>query len=170
MQIIPTLPADIPAAFLIVQHLPPTFTKSFAQRLKHVSQMSVEEAVEGSKASRGSILVAPGDFHMLIEHSGKIKLDQGPHILGVRPAADLTMKSAVAKYGSSVIGVILTGMGIDGTQGASFIKSAGGVVLAQDEATSAVYGMPMSVAKAGYVDKVLPLHKIAYAIIKACTC
>jgi len=170
MQIIPALPADIPAAFIIVQHLPPTFTKSLAQRLNHVSQMSVEEAVEVSKAIKGSVLVAPGDFHMLIEDGGKIKLNQGPHILGVRPAADITMKSAVAKYGSSVIGVILTGMGIDGTQGAYFIKSAGGTVMAQDEATSAVYGMPMSVAKAGYADKVLPLNKIADAIIEACTC
>ena len=169
MQIIPALPADIPAAFLIVQHLPPTFTKSLADRLNHVAQMNVEEAREGSIASKGKILVAPGDFHMLVEDGGKIKLNQRPHILGVRPAADITMKSAAAKYGSSVIGVILTGMGIDGTAGASFIKSAGGKVLAQDEATSAVYGMPMSVAKAGYADQILPLHKIADAIVEACT-
>lgn len=169
MQIIPALPADIPAAFLIVQHLPPTFTKSLADRLNHVARMNVEEAGEGSIASKGSILVAPGDFHMLIEDGGKIKLNQGPYILGVRPAADITMKSAAAKYGSSVIGVVLTGMGIDGTEGASFIKSAGGTVLAQDEATSAVYGMPMSVAKAGYADQILPLHKIANAITEACT-
>ncbi len=168
MQIVPALPADIPAAFLIVQHLPPTFTKSLAERLNQVSQMSVEEAVQGSIANRGRILVAPGDFHMLIEDGGKITLNQGPHVLGVRPAADVTMKSAAEKYGSSVIGVILTGMGIDGTQGASFIKSAGGMVLAQDEATSAVYGMPMSVVKAGYADRVLPLYKIADAIVEAC--
>lgn len=169
MQIIPALPADIPAAFLIVQHLPPTFTKSMAERLDQVAQMGVEEAGEGSIASKGRILVAPGDFHMLIEDGGKIKLNQGPHVLGVRPAADVTMKSAAAKYGSSVIGVVLTGMGIDGTEGASYIKSAGGMVLAQDEATSAVYGMPMSVAKAGYADQVLPIYKIADAIVEACT-
>jgi len=169
MQIIPAIPADIPAAVLIVQHLPPTFTKSLAERLNQVSQINVEEAREGSIASKARILVAPGDFHMLIGDGGKIKLNQGPHILGVRPAADITMKSAAAKYGSSVIGVVLTGMGIDGTEGASYIKAAGGEVLVQDEATSAVYGMPMSVVKAGYADKVLPLPKIADAIIEACT-
>ncbi|MBN1162087.1 MAG: chemotaxis response regulator protein-glutamate methylesterase [Dehalococcoidales bacterium] len=168
MQIIPALPADIPAAVLIVQHLPPVFTRSLAERLDQVSQINVVEAEEGSIASRGRILVAPGDFHMLIESGGKIKLDQGPHVLGVRPAADITMKSAAAKFGDAVVGVVLTGMGIDGTQGASYIKAAGGQVLAQDEATSAVYGMPMSVVKAGYADKVLPLHKIADGIVKVC--
>jgi two-component system chemotaxis response regulator CheB len=168
MQIVPALPEDIPAAVLIVQHLPPVFTQSLAERLDQVSQIRVEEAEDGSVARKGRILVAPGDFHMLIERGGKIKLDQGPHVLGVRPAVDVTMKSAVAKFGDSVVGVILTGMGIDGTQGASYIKAAGGKVLAQDEATSAVYGMPMSVVKAGYVDQVLPLHKIAAGIVEAC--
>jgi len=168
MQIIPAIPVDIPAAFLIVQHLPPTFTKSLADRLNQVSKINVEEARQGSVASKDKILVAPGDFHMLIGDGGRIKLNQGPHVLGVRPAADVTIKSAVAKYGSSVVGVVLTGMGIDCTEGASFIKSAGGTVLVQDEATSAVYGMPMSVVKAGYADKVLPLPKIADAIIEAC--
>lgn len=169
MQIIPALPADIPAAFLVVQHLPPMFTKSLADRLDQVAQVNVEEAGAGSFASKGRVLIAPGDFHMLIEDGGKIQLNQGPHVLGVRPAADITMKSAAAKYGPSVIGVVLTGMGIDGTEGASHIKSAGGTVLAQDEATSAVYGMPMSVAKAGYADQVLPINKIADAIVEACT-
>jgi len=168
MQIIPAIPVDIQAAVLIVQHLPPVFTRSLAERLDQVSQISVEEAGEGSIVCKGRILVAPGDFHMLIESGGKIKLDQGPHVLGVRPAVDVTMKSAVDKFGDSVVGVILTGMGIDGTQGASYIKAAGGKVLAQDEATSAVYGMPMSVVKAGYADQVLPLHKIARGIVEAC--
>ena len=168
MEIVPALPTDIPAAFLIVQHLPPVFTHSLAERLSQVSQVDVEEAEEGSIVSKGRILVAPGDFHMLIEGGGKIKLDQGPHVLGVRPAVDVTMKSAASKFGEAVIGVVLTGMGIDGTKGSSYIKAAGGKVLAQDEATSAVYGMPMSVVKAGYADQVLPLHKIADGITKAC--
>jgi two-component system chemotaxis response regulator CheB len=168
MQLLPAIPANIPAAVLVVQHLPPVFTRSLADRLDQVSQIRVEEAGEGSIACRGKILVAPGDYHMLIESGGRIKLDQGPHVLGVRPAVDITMKSAADKFGASVIGVVLTGMGIDGTQGAAYIKAAGGTVLAQDEATSAVYGMPMSVAKAGYADKVLPLHKIADGIVDAC--
>jgi two-component system chemotaxis response regulator CheB len=168
MQIVPALPVDMPAAILIVQHLPPVFTRSLAERLDQVSQINVEEAGEGSIASEGRILVAPGDYHMLIESGGKIRLDQGPHVLGVRPAVDVTMKSAAAKFGAAVVGVILTGMGIDGTQGASYVKGAGGTVLAQDEATSAVYGMPMSVVKAGLADQVLPLDKIADGIIEAC--
>ncbi|OGN99350.1 MAG: hypothetical protein A2Y89_01650 [Chloroflexi bacterium RBG_13_51_18] len=168
MQLIPAIPADIPAAVLLVQHLPPIFTKSLAERLNQVSQIQVEEAGMGSTAGRGRVLVAPGDFHMLIGDGGKLSFSQGPHILGVRPAVDATMKSAAASYGASVIGVVLTGMGIDGTEGAYSIKTAGGTILAQDEATSAVYGMPMSVAKAGYADRVLPLHKIADGIIEAC--
>jgi two-component system chemotaxis response regulator CheB len=168
MQIVPAIPEDIPAAFLIVQHLPPVFTRSLAERLDQVSKIAVVEAEDGSIARKGRILVAPGDYHMLIETGGRIRLDQSPHVLGVRPAVDVTMKSAVAKFGAAVIGVILTGMGIDGTQGASYIKAAGGKVIAQDEATSAVYGMPMSVAKAGFTDQILPLEKIADGIIDAC--
>jgi two-component system chemotaxis response regulator CheB len=170
MRLIPSLPADIPAAVLIVQHMPPIFTRSLAERLDQVSQVSVEEAQEGSIASKSKIIIAPGDFHMLIEENGKITLNQDPHILGVRPAADVTMKSAAEKYGSSVIGVVLTGMGIDGTEGTSCIKSAGGIVLVQDESTSAVFGMPMSVVKAGCADRILPLHKMADGIVEACTC
>ena len=170
MQLIPSLPVDLPAAVLIVQHMPPIFTKSLAERLDQVAQMYVEEAREGSILSRSKIIVAPGDFHMLVEDGGKISLNQEPHVLGVRPAVDVTMKSASAKYGASVIGVVLTGMGIDGTQGASFIKSAGGKVLVQDESTSAVFGMPMSVVKAGYADQVLPLHELADSIVEACAC
>jgi two-component system chemotaxis response regulator CheB len=170
MRLVPSLPADIPAAVLIVQHMPPIFTRTLAERLDQVSQINVEEAQEGSIASKSKILIAPGDFHMLIEENGKITLNQDPHILGVRPAVDVTMKSAAEKYGSSVIGVVLTGMGIDGTEGASCIKSAGGTVLVQDESTSAVFGMPMSVIKAGCADKILPLHEMAGGIVEACTC
>ena len=169
MQLIPSLPADIPAAILIVQHMPPIFTRSLAERLDQVSPMYVEEAREGSMASKSKIVIAPGDFHMLIENGGRITLNQEPHVLGVRPAVDVTMRSAAAKYGASVIGVVLTGMGIDGTEGASCIKSAGGKVLVQDEATSAVFGMPMSVVKAGCADRILPLHKMADGIVEACT-
>ena len=169
MQLIPSLPADLPAAVLIVQHMPAVFTRSLAERLDQVSQMYVEEAREGSIASKSKITIAPGDFHMLINDGGKITLNQEPHVLGVRPAVDVTMKSAAAKYGASVIGVVLTGMGIDGTEGAFSIKSSGGRILVQDEATCAVYGMPMSVIKAGYADRILPLHKMAGGIVEACS-
>jgi two-component system chemotaxis response regulator CheB len=168
MQVVPFLPADIPAGILIVQHMPPMFTRTLAERLDDASKISVREAHDGNLISQGAALLAPGDFHMIISKGGRITLNQEPTVHGVRPAVDVTMKSASDVYGVSVIGVILTGMGEDGTEGAVYIKRRGGKILAQDESTSAVYGMPMSVAKKGCVDKILPLHKIAKGIADAC--
>jgi two-component system chemotaxis response regulator CheB len=168
MQVVPFIPEDIPAAILIVQHMPPMFTRTLAERLDEASKITVKEAREGSVVSKGTALLAPGDFHMIVGKHGKITLNQEPPIHGVRPAVDFTMKAASDVYGGSVIGVILTGMGEDGTQGAAYIKSRGGKILAQDQSTSAVYGMPMSAAKSGCVDKILPLHKIAKGIVDAC--
>jgi len=168
MQVIPFLPADVPAGILIVQHMPPMFTRTLAERLDEASKINVMEAREGSVISKGTALLAPGDFHMTISKNGKIILNQEPTLHGVRPSVDITMKSAADIYGGSVLGVVLTGMGEDGTDGASYIKAHGGKILAQDESTSAVYGMPMSVAKSGCVDKILPLHKIAKEIAEAC--
>jgi two-component system chemotaxis response regulator CheB len=168
MQVVPFLPADIPAGILIVQHMPPMFTRTLAERLDDASNISVREAHDGNVVSKGAALLAPGDFHMAVNKHGKITLSQEPTMHGVRPAVDFTMKAASDSYGGSVIGVILTGMGEDGTRGASYIKARGGKILAQDQSTSAVYGMPMSVAKAGCVDKILPLHKIAKGIVDAC--
>jgi two-component system, chemotaxis family, protein-glutamate methylesterase/glutaminase len=168
MQVIPYLPADIPAAILIVQHMPPVFTRSLAERIAQASKIEVMEAREGSVITRGQALIAPGDFHMVINDKHHIILNQEPTNLGVRPAVDNTMKSAANIFGPAVLGVILTGMGMDGTQGASVIKEKGGRIFAQDEATCAVYGMPQSVAKAGYVDKVYPIHQMARKITEAC--
>ena len=168
MGVVPLLPADIPAAVLIVQHMPPVFTKSLADRLAQVSKLQVTEARDGDIVTRGRVLLAPGDFHMTVNKRERIVLNQDPPKLGVRPSVDILMKSAADIYGPSVVGVILTGMGTDGTEGAAAIKGRGGRIIAQDEATSAVYGMPHSVAKAGYVDKVGPIQKIAQLILKAC--
>ena len=168
MQVIPALPADIPAAVLVVQHMPPMFTKTLAERLNQASEVDVAEARDGTVIRKGTVLMAPGDFHMAVDENGKISLNQEPTVLGVRPAVDWTMKSAADVYGAAVLGVILTGMGTDGTEGASRIKASGGRILAQDEATSAVYGMPQSVFKAGCVDKVFPLQGIANGIVEAC--
>jgi two-component system, chemotaxis family, protein-glutamate methylesterase/glutaminase len=168
MEVIPAIPADIPAALLIVQHMPPTFTRTLAERLNQASQIEVQEARDGNVIRRGLALLAPGDFHMLVDDKGKITLNQDPPLWGVRPAVDMTMKSAANAYGASVVGVIMTGMGTDGTVGATCIKTLGGKILAQDETTSAVYGMPLSVIKAGCADKILPLHKIADGIMHAC--
>jgi two-component system, chemotaxis family, protein-glutamate methylesterase/glutaminase len=168
MQVIPFLPADIPAGILIVQHMPAVFTKSLAERIAQASQIEVMEATEDITITKGRVLIAPGDFHMVVNDKYNIKLNQEPPNLGVRPSVDITMKSAAKIFGPGVLGVILTGMGTDGTQGAAAIKEKGGRVFAQDEATCAVYGMPQSVAKAGHVDKVYSLHQMAQKIVEAC--
>lgn len=168
MQLIPALPADIPAAILVVQHMPPVFTRSLSERLNQASQIKVSEAQEGSRISRGQALLAPGDYHMVIGDGGRIILNQNPPVQGVRPSVDVTMRSVAEVYRGACVGVVLTGMGSDGTDGASRIKAAGGRILAQDEATSAIYGMPMSVARAGHADKILPLPEIAAEIVKVC--
>lgn len=169
MEVVPYLPADISAAILIVQHMPPVFTKTLAERMAQASKIEVAEAREGNTIARGKALIAPGDFHMTINEKHNIVLNQEPPNLGVRPSVDYTMKSASEVFGPKVLGVILTGMGMDGTQGASAIRARGGKIFAQDEATCAVYGMPQSAAKAGCVDQVFSLGKMAREITKACT-
>jgi two-component system chemotaxis response regulator CheB len=168
MTVIPALPADISAAYLIVQHMPPLFTKTLAERLAQVSQIEVAEARDGDEIYRGVALLAPGDFHMTVDGGKRISLNQGPTVLGVRPSLNVTMGSVANAFGKSVLGVILTGMGTDGTEGASRIKRLGGQVIAQDESTSTVFGMPQSAIRAGCVDKVFPLPRIAAGIVKAC--
>ena len=168
LQLIPGLPENISAALLIVQHMPPLFTKSLADRLNQSSEIEVAEAEEGSIVSKGIALIAPGGYHMIVDEGNKIVLTQDPTVNGVRPAADITMRSVAQVYKADCLGVVLTGMGSDGTVGAECIKTAGGIVLAQDESTSAIYGMPASVVKAGYADEVLPLHEMASQIIQIC--
>jgi len=168
MQLVPSLPGNLSAGILIVQHMPPMFTKSLAERLNLASEIHVTEAGEGDEVQRGVALLAPGDFHMVVNEKGHIHLTQDPPVLGVRPAADVTMRSVANVYKNSTLGVVLTGMGMDGTEGSAFIKAAGGTVLAQDEATSAVFGMPASVINAGRADKVVPLNKMAMEIIRSC--
>jgi two-component system, chemotaxis family, protein-glutamate methylesterase/glutaminase len=169
MQVIPNLPEDISAAILIVQHMPPVFTKSLAERINMSSAIEVAEAKEGDEIKKGLALMAPGDYHMVLNDEGRIHLTQDPSVHGVRPAIDITMKSVAPIFKAKTLGVVLTGMGIDGTLGSSFIKGAGGRILAQDEATCAVYGMPASVAQSGCVDTVLPLSEIAGGIAQECS-
>jgi two-component system chemotaxis response regulator CheB len=167
-EVVPNLPADLPAAVLIVQHMPPKFTKSIAERLDEISQIHVKEAELGDRVSLGQALIAPGGFHMVMKPNGQISLNQDKPRCGLRPAVDVTMESASKAYGSRCLGVILTGMGSDGTEGAAMIKAGGGMILAEDESTCVVYGMPRSVAEAGLVDKVVPLNRIVEEITAAC--
>ncbi|MCD6114132.1 MAG: chemotaxis response regulator protein-glutamate methylesterase [Thermoprotei archaeon] len=163
MRIVPKISSSIPAATLIVQHMPPLFTKSLAERLDRASQIKVVEASEDNTVLTGYGYVAPGGYHMLVKlKRGKpvIELDKGPKVHGVRPAADVTMKSIVKVWGSAIVAAVLTGMGRDGAEGAVEIKKAGGYVIAQDERTSIVWGMPRAVIERGAADVVLPVDKI----------
>lgn len=167
--LIPEIPASLPAAILIVQHMPAGFTRSLADRLDSLAQIHVKEAEPGDKLEVGRALLAPGGFHLTFEKNGQVALNQNPPVHGVRPAIDVTMGSLVPIYGKSIIGVILTGMGSDGTTGSKLIHEVGGQIIAEDESTCVVWGMPRSVYEAGVADEVLPLHKIASGISKRIT-
>jgi two-component system chemotaxis response regulator CheB len=168
MQLIPSFPEDISAAILIVQHMPPMFTKSLAERLQLSSKINVMEAQDGDEIKKGLALIAPGDHHMIVNSNGQIRLNQDPPVCGVRPSANITMKSGAEYYKDKTLGVVLTGMGSDGTDGALYIKELGGQVLVQNEASCAVYGMPSSVVNAGGADKILSLPEMTEEIIQAC--
>lgn len=163
-----SLPADLGAAVLIVQHMPPGFTAALAARLDSLSQLSVAEAFDGAPILPNRVWIAPGDFHMRVRRSGsemKVALDQAPPIWGTRPAADALFASVAEACGCEGIGVVLTGMGRDGAAGLAAIRTAGGRSLAQDRATSAVYGMPAKAVEEGAVDAVLPLDEIPNKVI-----
>lgn len=159
---------DIPAAFLIVQHMPKGFTASFAERISWQSGFKAKEAMEGDIILPGRAFVAPAGYHMCLQRQKerflKIKLNQDALVNFVRPAVDVTLFSAVELFGKDVIGVILTGMGKDGLAGAREIKEKGGVVIVQDEATSIIWGMPKVIYEAGLADRVLPISEIPAAI------
>ncbi len=162
--VIPALPTDFPVPVLIVQHMPSIFTRHLAERLSSRSAVSVREATDGEQVQPGAVRIAPGDWHMVVERecgSGKIRLHRGDLENSCRPSADVLFRSVAAVHGSNALAVIMTGMGQDGLDGCRQIRDAGGTILAQDEATSVVWGMPGSVIRAGLASIVLPLSKIA---------
>jgi len=166
-RMLPMLPADLGVPVLVVQHMPPVFTAQLAQRLDRVSALTVREAVDLDALVPGTVLLAPGDFHLRVAASGvsrRAVLDQGPQENFCRPAVDVLFRSAVEVYGAGVLGVVLTGMGQDGLVGARAITEAGGRVLVQDAETSVVWGMPGAIAGAGLADKILPLEQLPAAI------
>jgi two-component system chemotaxis response regulator CheB len=165
--VVSQLPADLPAALLIVQHMPVGFTRSLAERLDGQSPLAIKEAAPGDVVEVGRGLVAPGGFHMQVDAQGQITVNQNPPVHGVRPAVDVTMISLAQRYGSSVVGVVLTGMGNDGANGAALIRSSGGYIIAEDESTSVVWGMPRCVIEAGAAHEVAPLPQVAAAICQA---
>jgi len=166
-EVVPALPADLAAGVIIVQHMPAGFTRSLAERLNLISKIKVKEGEPGDQPMVGQALLAPGGFHMVLDENDKFTLNQKPAVHGVRPSVDVTLLSLVQRYGKSVISVILTGMGSDGTNGATLVHSMGGHVIAEHESTCVVWGMPRSVYEAGASDEILPLPEIAGAIERA---
>jgi len=167
--LLPLLPGDLPVPVLIVQHMPPIFTRLLAERLDQTCQIRVREGIPGGAVEPGVAWIAPGDHHMVLRRVGcsvSLSLHQGPPENSCRPAVDPLFRSAVELYHERVLGVVLTGMGHDGLRGAEEIVQAGGQVLAQDEASSVVWGMPGYVANAGLADAVLPLDDLAREIIR----
>lgn len=169
-EVLPYLPADIPAAVLVVQHMPPGFTKSLAARLDALSKINVKEAEEGDKLKAGWAYIAPGDYHMVLKSASMgnyiININKDSPVSGHRPSVNKTMSSVAELGHGSVIAVIMTGMGSDGSEGMLKIKKAGGKTIAQDESTCVVYGMPKAAVNIGAVDTIVPLNNITKEIIK----
>jgi len=162
--LVPELPAEAPTAYLIVQHMPAGFTRSLAERLDASGPIAVREAVAGDRLEGGTALVAPGDYHLRLSPSGAVELDQAARVHGVRPSVDVALESVSERFGSKTVAVILTGMGQDGAAGAAVVRQAGGYVLAEDESTCVVWGMPRAVVERGLAHRVAPLDGIAEAI------
>jgi len=161
------LPLNTPG-IVIVQHMPPVFTKNFADRLSDLCQINVKEAKDGDLVQSGTALLAPGNYHMLLEKSGAkyyVRIKQGPPVNYHRPSVDVLFKSVAKAAGKNATAVILTGMGNDGAKGMLEMKNAGAITFAQDEATCVVHGMPKEAVKLGGVCKELPIQSIAGAIL-----
>ena len=168
--VVTRLPANLPCGVVIVQHMPPGFTKSLADRLNSISEISVKEAENDEIIRPGQVYIAPGNYHLRIvpasANERKIVLSQEPPVGNHRPAVNVMFDSA-ARFGKDLVSVIMTGMGCDGCEGMKKIKATGGYSIAQDENTCVVYGMPKAVVDAGLADEVRPLDKIAEAIVEA---
>jgi len=172
IKIIPYLPKDLPASLLIVQHMPPNFTRAFAERLNATSDIEIKEAEAGDVVEEGRGYLAPGDYHMTVAKRalGKgaiIRLSKEPSNALHRPSVDVTMSSVAELYGENTVGVILTGMGSDGAKAMVEVKRRGGKTIAQDEASSIIFGMPKAAIERGCVDKVVNVSEIAGAIVEA---
>ena len=168
-QVIPRVPKDFPVPIVVVQHMPPIFTRFLAERLAASSEIRVEEGQAGAALEPGKAWIAPGNYHMTVSRMAnerRLKLNQDAPEHSCRPAVDVLFRSVAEAYGAGVLGVVMTGMGSDGVLGARQIHAAGGEVIVQDEATSVVWGMPGLVQAAGEADGVFPLGELAGEITR----
>jgi two-component system chemotaxis response regulator CheB len=171
-EVIPQLPEDFPVPVVIVQHMPPLFTRLLAERLNSQSALSVREGEAGAKLAPGWVWIAPGNYHMSVKRIGTntfLDLDQNPAENSCRPAVDVLFRSVAQSYGPHVLGVVMTGMGSDGARGARHIHEVGGEVLIQDEASSVVWGMPGAVAAAGTASQICALQEISPEVVRRVT-
>lgn len=163
------LPKDLPACTLVVQHLDPRHRSLMSDILGKKTQLQVEEADEGKPIGPGKVYIAKPDYHMLVNPDGAIELTRTELVHFVRPSADLLFESVAAVYRDRCIAVVLTGSGTDGSMGIRAVKSTGGTVIAQDEASSEFFGMPQAAIASGSVDFILPLEEIPEALVKLVT-
>ena len=168
-ELIPQLPSDFPVPIVVVQHMPPLFTRLLAERLNSQSQIRVSEAEAGCPLEAGHVWIAPGDHHMTISPTGTqtiLSLNQDPPENSCRPAVDVLFRSVARAYGPHTLAVVMTGMGSDGARGAAHVHQAGGEIFVQDEPTSVVWGMPGAIVSAGLADKICPLEEISQEVIR----
>ncbi|MGA9354530.1 MAG: chemotaxis response regulator protein-glutamate methylesterase [Terriglobales bacterium] len=168
-EVLPRIPKDLPVPIVVVQHMPPIFTRLLADRLASQSQIAVAEGVAGAALTAGRAWIAPGNFHMTVANVGvnrRLELNQNPPEHSCRPAVDPLFRSVAAVFSANVLAVVMTGMGSDGVLGAQQIREAGGEVIIQDEASSVVWGMPGLVYAAGQADAVYPLAQLAPEITR----
>jgi two-component system, chemotaxis family, protein-glutamate methylesterase/glutaminase len=166
-EVIPAISADFPVPILIVQHMPPLFTRLLADRLDKAASITVQEGQPGTRLEPGHAWIAPGDYHMVLERRAAgvyLAMNQNPPENSCRPAVDVLFRSVAATYGANALAVVLTGMGSDGVLGSQAVREKGGRVYVQDEATSVVWGMPGQTAAAGFADQIYPLGSIAVEI------
>jgi two-component system chemotaxis response regulator CheB len=160
-EVLAGLPADFPAAIVLVQHLDPKHKSLMAEILDRRTELTVRQAVDGDRISPGGVWVAPPAHHLLVNGDGELSLTRTELVHFVRPSADLLFESMAAGFRDRAIAVVLTGTGLDGEMGVRAVKKMGGVVIAQDQATSEYFGMPGAAIKTGCVDYILPLDQIA---------
>lgn len=168
-EMMPAFPRDLPVPILIVQHMPPIFTRMLADRLCKTTSIRIKEGEEGDELKPGHAYVAPGDYHMEIVRQGssiRLHMNQNPAENSCRPAVDVLFRSVSAIYRSNVLGVVMTGMGQDGLKGCEMIRQGGGQIVVQDEASSVVWGMPGIVARSGLADGVYPLRELGDQIVR----